>query len=371
MATQIIPFWNPLTREYINITVIDGAIQVSGHNKGWFVNEAALNAAYPTASAGDIASIGSGGVGPVIYAWDVTTLAWENTLCCGLVTSVNSKTGAVVLTTTDIAEGTKLYYTEVRVSANSDVAAAAAHLLDTGNPHSVTAAQTGAAPAAEGVTNGDTHDHAGGDGAQIDHTGLSNKGTNTHAQIDTAVSNSVSHIGNTSNPHSVTASQAGLGNVTNNAQVKKISSSTDNAITRWDGTSGDTPQDSLATIDDSGSINIPSGQAYKINGKLLIRVTTLESSASITPDADSTIMQQLFMLSLAHSGTMNAISNPVAGCKYTFIITNTASYTLAWAAVYLFPGGQDHILSLSAKDSLKFDYDGTNFICTSNRYGLA
>lgn len=305
MATQIIPFWNPLTREYINITVIDGAIQVSGHNKGWFVNEAALNAAYPTASAGDIASIGSGGVGPVIYAWDVTTLAWENTLCCGLVTSVNSKTGAVVLTTTDIAEGTKLYYTEVRVSANSDVAAAAAHLLDTGNPHSVTAAQTG------------------------------------------------------------------LGNVTNNAQVKKISSSTDNAITRWDGTSGDTPQDSLATIDDSGSINIPSGQAYKINGKLLIRVTTLESSASITPDADSTIMQQLFMLSLAHSGTMNAISNPVAGCKYTFIITNTASYTLAWAAVYLFPGGQDHILSLSAKDSLKFDYDGTNFICTSNRYGLA
>lgn len=50
------------------------------------------------------------------------------------------------------------------------------------------------AVAAKGVTNGDSHDHVGGDGAQINHTGLSNIGTNTHAQVDTAVANSVSHI---------------------------------------------------------------------------------------------------------------------------------------------------------------------------------
>jgi len=57
------------------------------------------------------------------------------------------------------------------------------------------------APAAKGVTNGDSHDHDGGDGAQIDHTKLSNIGTNSHADVDT-------HIADTTNPHSVTAAQA-------------------------------------------------------------------------------------------------------------------------------------------------------------------
>jgi hypothetical protein len=35
-----------------------------------------------------------------------------------LVLSVNGKTGAVVLTTSDVAEGTNLYYTEARATAN-------------------------------------------------------------------------------------------------------------------------------------------------------------------------------------------------------------------------------------------------------------
>lgn len=46
-------------------------------------------------------------------------------------------------------------------------------------------------------------------------------------------------------------------------------SATDNAIARMDATTGQVIQTSLATIDDSGSVNIPSGQAYKINGSAL------------------------------------------------------------------------------------------------------
>lgn len=46
-----------------------------------------------------------------------------------------------------------------------------------------------------GVTNGNSHDHNGGDGAQINHTTLSNIGTNTHAQVDTHLAASAPHSG--------------------------------------------------------------------------------------------------------------------------------------------------------------------------------
>lgn len=52
------------------------------------------------------------------------------------------------------------------------------------------------------------------------HTALSDVGTNTHAQID-------SHVASTSNPHSVTKAQVGLGSVTNDAQLKIASNLSD------------------------------------------------------------------------------------------------------------------------------------------------
>lgn len=70
----------------------------------------------------------------------------------------------------------------------------------------------------------------------------------------------------------ISSSTVGLGNVTNDAQVKKAASSTDTAIMKWSGTTGDQAANSLATIDATGNINIPSGQKYKIAGVAIASV---------------------------------------------------------------------------------------------------
>ena len=68
----------------------------------------------------------------------------------------------------------------------------------------------------------------------IDHQTLFGAATNTHSQID-------SHISNVLNPHATTATQVGLGNVTNDAQIKATdfpAASVDSEVTLFSGTSG-------------------------------------------------------------------------------------------------------------------------------------
>lgn len=71
-------------------------------------------------------------------------------------------------------------------------------------------------------------------------------------------------------------------------------SAVDNAIVRMDSTSGQVIQTSLVTIDDSGSINVPSGQTYKVNGTDVAATATTvgainwAATAKTTPvDADT------------------------------------------------------------------------------------
>lgn len=58
-----------------------------------------------------------------------------------------------------------------------------------------------------------------------------------------------------------------------------------NAIVRFSGTNGLVVQRTLVTIDDNGSINVPTGQGYQINGTSVLSATTLGSgvtSSSLT-----------------------------------------------------------------------------------------
>ena len=81
-------------------------------------------------------------VGGATYIYDGS--AWTRMITpTDLIISVNGQTGAVILTTSDVAEGTNLYYTETRVSNNASVVANTAHRnLTSGNPHQVTLTET-------------------------------------------------------------------------------------------------------------------------------------------------------------------------------------------------------------------------------------
>ena len=64
------------------------------HNLGYYVDETSLTTAHPTASAGDFAIVGST---DTIWIWDEDTSAWVDSDTKGQVSSVNGKTGDVVI----------------------------------------------------------------------------------------------------------------------------------------------------------------------------------------------------------------------------------------------------------------------------------
>lgn len=69
------------------------------HNLGWYATQSALEEAHPTATAGDWAIVGAT---DTVWIWDTDTSAWKDSDQKGQVTSVNNKTGAVVLDASDV-----------------------------------------------------------------------------------------------------------------------------------------------------------------------------------------------------------------------------------------------------------------------------
>ena len=137
-----------------------------------------------------------------LLAGSNTSITFDDTLQTitiasqGNVQSVNTKTGAVVLTTTDISEGTNQYHTSARVRA----------VILTG----LSTATNAIISATDSV--------------------LSAFGK-LQAQITANLSTLTSHTSNTSNPHSVTKAQVGLSNVDNTSDANKpVSTATQTAL---------------------------------------------------------------------------------------------------------------------------------------------
>jgi len=141
------------------------------------------------------------------------------------------------------------------------------------------------------------------------------------------------------------------------ADVTGPGSSTDNAIVRWDGTGGDTLQDSGITIDDSDVLgmadNVISRPVIEDYGETVNAIGAIGGGAQ-TIDLES---GNVVTATVDTSETTFTFSNPPASGtagSFTLILTNGGSQTVNWPAAVDWAGGTEPTLTASGVDVLTF-----------------
>ena len=200
--------------------------------------------------------------------------AWQKVDNTDAVTSVNGFTGAVSLTTTNIAEGTNLYYTDVRARASNSAGTGISY-------DSATGVITNSAPDQTVVLT---------DGTAIDVTGTyPNFTINNTAPDQTVVLTAGTGI-STSGTYpnfTITNTSPSAG-----GDVAGPSSATDNAVARFDTTTGKLIQNSLVIVDDTGSVtgvNALTAQSLTVNNNATLgssNTDSLDVRARISSDLD-------------------------------------------------------------------------------------
>ena len=200
--------------------------------------------------------------------------AWQKVDNTDSVTSVNGLTGAVSLTTTNIAEGTNLYYTDAR--ARAAISAGTGISYD-----NLTGVVTNAAP---------DQTVALTDGTAIDVTGTyPNFTINNTAPDQTVVLNAGTGISTSGTyPNFTIANTApSLG-----GDVVGPTGATDNAVARYDTTTGKLIQNSLVIVDDTGSVtgvNALTAESLTVNNNATLgssNTDSLDVRARISSDLD-------------------------------------------------------------------------------------
>jgi len=236
-------------------------------------------------------------------------------LSSGAVDSVNGQTGVVVLTTTNIAEGTNLYFTDARVSANSNVVANTAKVGITPTQANEIAANTlkvgiTTSQASDITTNNakvtfpeapnDGQQYArqsqgwslvtGGGGGAVDSvngqtgtvvldTDNINEGTTNLYYTDARVSANSSVAANTSKV-GITSQQAT--DITNNNAKVGITTSQASDITNNNAKVGITTQQATDITNNNNKVGITTAQANEIAANTLKTGITTQQATDIT-----------------------------------------------------------------------------------------
>lgn len=122
-----------------------------------------------------------------------------------------------------------------------------AHAASKANPHAVTKTQVGLDNVPNVATNDQTPTYS--ESAALTQLSSGEKLSAALGKLARAVRSLMEHLANTANPHGVTKSQVGLGNVTNDAQVKRSEMGKAGGVATLDGT-GQVPASQLPSFVD-------------------------------------------------------------------------------------------------------------------------
>jgi hypothetical protein len=200
--------------------------------------------------------------------------AWQKIDNTDAVTSVNGLTGAVVLTTTNVAEGTNLYYTDARARAALSAGTGISYNNATGVITNSAPDQTVALTGGTGISTSGTYPSFTVTNTAPDQTVVLTAGTG------------ISTSGTYPN-FTITNTSPSLG-----GDVVGPASASDNAVARYDTTTGKLIQNSLVIIDDTGSVtgvNALTAQSLTVNNNATLgssNTDTLEVNSRITTDLE-------------------------------------------------------------------------------------
>jgi len=240
--------------------------------------------------------------------------------------------------TTDLSEGTNLYYTEARVSANTDVAAntAARHdavTLAAGDT-SDALSLTGQEITSNAATTTTAGHMSSADKSKLD--GIEAGATADQTAAEVSYSNATSGLTATDVQAAIDEVEGRLDTTESDVSTNSSDiadrvvgplSSTDNALVRFDSTTGKLVQDSNAILDDAGAI---SGLTELTVDNLNLNGNTLSTSTGdITVLSPSSSGGNTTELSNPTNVGGNHFNGNITSFRYAQTFTTTNSFTLS------------------------------------------